>query len=491
MSRHWTEYLTALTASDEAGAVASRIKHHGLADALDFINERYADERSKSRAILYAALLLERGVSDEAVDILTPYAEDTSSGSFGLIYLQAKAEFECQREESAEQLLSKIWANSSKLTQKQHILLGEIYEDMGQLNRADRAWEAVDVEETDLEFLIRHAELKIQADDLEGAKRLFEAGVSRQPSRIGFWQQLAKVSRRLGELKRALEAEYEYLKRFDGTDRDWMMLASDARQQGCLDIAEKAFETLIKRDPFTAEYRLELGYVHLEKGKFEEAISKFEMALQKGADAVDVHLGRALAAMELGDLGLAGEVLGEPIFEKQERLPPVYSYLEGRLHVAMGRFEEALESLRQAKAEMGDEPDVSRLYTLALLRSDEVSEALSALEGAIEYSEEPFSVLFEFTGHLLTSRGYETIAQLKERIDLQEYPRWSLVEPLFELTDTSTDTGEILDRFEKAVQQQGDQRPLELDWSRLDRLALGLEPNRKKAYENMKDRLTT
>lgn len=126
-----------------------------------------------------------------------------------------------------------------------------------------------------------------------------------------------------------------------------------------LELANKA-ATL---DPDSHQIQWSLGYIHLYRKEFEEALVAAERAVSFSPNYAD---GYALLALVKNNLGQAEEVI--PLIEKAKRLNPHYTwdyiYQLGRAYYALGDYERAVSHLLQA-IERNESAGYPRLFLAA------------------------------------------------------------------------------------------------------------------------------
>lgn len=126
-----------------------------------------------------------------------------------------------------------------------------------------------------------------------------------------------------------------------------------------LELANKA-ATL---DPDSHQIQWSLGYIHLYRKEFKEALVAAERAVSFSPNYAD---GYALLALVKNNLGQAEEVI--PLIEKAKRLNPHYTwdyiYQLGRAYYAMGEYEKAVSHLLQA-IERNESAGYPRLFLAA------------------------------------------------------------------------------------------------------------------------------
>ena len=110
-----------------------------------------------------------------------------------------------------------------------------------------------------------------------------------------------------------------------------------------LELAQKAAAL----DPQSHQVQWSLGYVHMYRREFDEAVFAAERAISLSPNYAD---GYALLALVKNNLGQAEEVI--PLIEKAKRLNPHYTwdyiYQLGRAYYVLGDYEKAVSHLLQA-----------------------------------------------------------------------------------------------------------------------------------------------
>jgi TolB-like protein/class 3 adenylate cyclase/Flp pilus assembly protein TadD len=130
-------------------------------------------------------------------------------------------------------------------------------------------------------------------------------------------------------------------------------------QDRALELANKA-ATL---DPGSHQIQWSLGYIHLYRKEFEEALVAAERAVSFSPNYAD---GYALLALVKNNLGQAEDVI--PLIEKAKRLNPHYTwdyiYQLGRAYYALGEYEKAVSHLVRA-IERNESAGYPRLFLAA------------------------------------------------------------------------------------------------------------------------------
>jgi len=130
-----------------------------------------------------------------------------------------------------------------------------------------------------------------------------------------------------------------------------IQLARTLARKGRWDSAIKELERLRQSDPNAVDVALELGEVLCRAGKNEAALKMTaEVKAESKGDKVHSLLVSAWARRQMGELDVAGSLLGEALKLEPESSRILYEL--GKVHQAKGDAEKALTCYRKALAEV-------------------------------------------------------------------------------------------------------------------------------------------
>lgn len=148
--------------------------------------------------------------------------------------------------------------------------------------------------------------------------------------------------------------------------------------RGDLEGAEELYRAALAAEPADPVTLNNLGFVIAQSGRFTEAVTWYEWALELDADRAVAHLNLGNARAELGDLD--GGI--EELRRSAELAPgdPTPRTAWAAVVAARGRLEEAVEILQQALT-LDDEyaPAWAQLGALLLVRGAPISPFSNAL----------------------------------------------------------------------------------------------------------------
>ncbi|MBI2392965.1 MAG: tetratricopeptide repeat protein [Deltaproteobacteria bacterium] len=185
-----------------------------------------------------------------------------------------------------------------------------------------------------------------------------------------------------------------------------------ALAQGDLDTAQARLELAVEYHPNFVEAWINLGLLELSRGDLAMAEKRFRRALAIDRDAAGARVGLGAVAERRGDLPLAEKEyraalaidpgLAEPRANLARLLADRGALDEARVHLRrlievqaddpagwmalcevlwrMGRDPEAAQVVDEARARLGDRPEVELLLARRDLRAGELDEAIARLE---------------------------------------------------------------------------------------------------------------
>lgn len=188
---------------------------------------------------------------------------------------------------------------------------------------------------------------------------------------------------------------YEYV-RVEDVESDMLQAGLNAANDRNWDAAERFFLTYLKQeDPNSASGYSNLGNVHLQQGKAEQAINDYNRALELAPGVSVPLLNRGLAYEQLGvEKQLASRekeaydcwALGKADLEKAIEIDPdefVAYYDLGLIELRLGEFEQSSMHLQTA-ADLAPGIAGYRVRAAALLfQTGEVSKAAQQLRGVV------------------------------------------------------------------------------------------------------------
>ncbi len=167
-----------------------------------------------------------------------------------------------------------------------------------------------------------HGRLLAAGGDLDGARAAYEKAQAADEKNADYVYLVAQLLLRKGEqaaaleqLERALLVDAGHLA--SANDLAWLLASQDGDLEKALELASRAV-----RLGRSAETLDTLGYVHLKKGNFEEAVTVLGQALEQRPDSpsIEYRLGKAL--IQTGDRDRAREMftkaLQGPVFPEAE-----------------------------------------------------------------------------------------------------------------------------------------------------------------------------
>jgi len=143
-----------------------------------------------------------------------------------------------------------------------------------------------------------------------------------------------------------------------------------------------------------------LGFIFLQRGELDEAISHFQTALNIRANNSQTHynLGSALVHNNLGNALVRKKLVDEAIthYEKAVELRPDYAdghYNLGSALLQEGRIDEAIAHWQKTVSIQPKDAEAHTTLGDALLRKGEIGQAIAHYQAALEFSPQSISTL--------------------------------------------------------------------------------------------------
>jgi protein O-mannosyl-transferase len=143
-----------------------------------------------------------------------------------------------------------------------------------------------------------------------------------------------------------------------------------------------------------------LGFIFLQRGELDEAISHFQTALNIRANSPQTHynLGSALVHNNLGNALVRKKLVDEAIahYEKAVELRPDYAdghYNLGSALLQEGRIDEAIAHWQKTVSIQPNDAEAHTTLGDALLREGEIGQAIAQYQAALEIAPQSISTL--------------------------------------------------------------------------------------------------
>ena len=195
-----------------------------------------------------------------------------------------------------------------------------------------------------------------------------------------------------------------------------VLLARAQRMAGQGEEAEASLRRALELRPGQTSARLLLGYVLLDRGKYEEADELYRELGDAGRSVLlPARLGRVEALLGMGEIEDA-KVQFERVRREDRELPSVRS-IWARVALADGRPGEAVSALRPLAEQEGATPDTIALYGDALYAAGETTAASEVYERAIEIDAGHPEALIGFAQVLLRGEKHRDAEANLERAE--------------------------------------------------------------------------
>lgn len=474
--------------------VRRALEHDDYSRALKLANQRWAKRGAADRTagLTYAALLLGRGLAGEARGVvrkaLEAHPDDPALRAARADSFLVDGELD-QARQALEAIVPDALGDDRSLGRVLGYV-GDLWADLGEDDQAIRLWQAgVDRGLRDVDVLLQLARTYQRDAALEAAARAYELAARARPQQVGLWQTAAEAWMEADDPRRAHELYGRVLALDDEASADeWLEHGVALVELGELAAAADALEHALDLDPFMVDALVRLGYVQIELGQPEDAISTFRRVLSFRKRSVAALSGIVAAALVVGDLSLA-ETHARRAVDAGPTDPQARHHLAVVLQ-QLRRFDEALEHTDAALEHAPDDPRLLATRALLLHALDQPVAARQAIDRAATIDPDDAAGPLEFLEALLVSGEFDAAARFAAAVDTRD-PVWPLVVPVVDFLLAAYDKSDeppeaavarLVDRLAAADR---DLVPVWWDFDRLGRLAHALERDQRRTFDAM------
>jgi tetratricopeptide (TPR) repeat protein len=270
--------------------------------------------------------------------------------------------------------------------------------------------------------------------DVEGARAILEAAVSRDPQNAFLWARLSELWLATGHRKKALTAAKKAGRLSPAVSRNQTVLGFAQISQVKIDAARKAFHKAIQLDPADPLPRLGLGLAMIRDGDLPEGREQIEIAaaLDPGNALVRSYLGKAFYEGQLDALASRQYEIAK-VLDPNDPTPYLYSAIQKQ---SQNRPVEALYDLERSIALndnravyrsrlLLDDDLAARSVSLAGIYSDLGFQRAALMEGWKSVTADPTN----HSAHLLLSGAYSVLPR-HEIARVSELLQSQLLQPI-------------------------------------------------------------
>ena len=296
-----------------------------------------------------------------------------------------------------------------------HVLrfrFADLYTEHDLSDRAEAVFlEIIDRDGTGPQGLAAHmalARLRVASGDTAAAEDLIATVLQEEPSNGEALILHARLSLHKGETANAIAALRTVLRDDPTSKRGLSLLAEAHIRAGDLELASETLRTLISVDPFNDAVRVQLANLLMRKGNFETASSLLDEALDIAPGSLAGLRSKTLALIALEDLAEAA-TMARRIIEETDT-PALGHQLLGRVHLAAGRYADAVASFSQALILDPGRPEHLSGLVQSYVAQNKTGQAIQYLEDLIARAPgEPFAHNLLGEAHLL--QGQTNLAE--------------------------------------------------------------------------------
>ncbi len=188
-----------------------------------------------------------------------------------------------------------------------------------------------------------------ESKDFEGAAKVYQEIVEKEPDLVDAWEYLGNTLLHLGRGREALEAYDHQMKLSGGTPYSALTMAGCLVRLGRLEEANKF--ALIAAKEYNQAYEL-LAQIAVKQGKLDQAATYVDKALAGGSDQPGIHVTQADLLLQRGKPAQALEMTQKVAATVEtEGFDPQFFhglyFIQGESLAQLGRADEAIQSFHK------------------------------------------------------------------------------------------------------------------------------------------------
>ncbi len=468
-------------------ALRQALERDDYSTALSLANKAYAAKGPEDPVapLTYIVLLVGRGLVTEANGILRRAlsfrAQDISLQLAQIEALMVDGNFE-----AALALMEGM--RSVNVAEPRHWgFLGDMYLDLGREDDAVDCYEhAVDMGTLSLDLVFRLGQILLERGDSVRAARHFEHAARLVPDNLYVWETTADLLFEIGEYEKAIYAFTRVLKLDSRNIHAWENIGMLYQEMEEFGKAQEAFERIVALSPGDTYALLQLGHGHMALGYPEEALQTYRKVLREDASNTEALRGAVAAAFEIGDMIEAEELAREALARHSEDPEGLYSL--GIVMLALRRPQEAFNSLTLAvKASENDNADYFAALSFSEVMLGQLESSQLNIYKAVEEGVDSSSLLV-FVEELIKGGHIKQTIDFARKPDLRAYDgTWAVVSPIISYLANALAGGleeecqRYLEMFPILLSQHPETVPVMWDFEEIDRIAMRLPVEQKKA----------
>ena len=284
------------------------------------------------------------------------------------------------KEEADEGAVAEDDAVAEAASPEQHNGLGRIHLRNGEPDKALTEFQkALELDPNNAEALLNIGAIRQSEGRTDLAQQLVQQALKVDPNSIGALAQLAEIRRDQNQLGEAIRLFGEALAIDDSQPFLYLGMGDVLQRAGRFEEAERAFQSVLELEPDSFQARYNLGVTYTNMGRVEDAVAQYEAALQ-----VDPKHPHVATLNNLGAIFLAAGQNDQALEKFEAAVDAATFHVESRYNAAIlyldrDRVDEAIELLEEAATLEPNHEQITTRLGLAYMRQGRGQDAYKSL----------------------------------------------------------------------------------------------------------------
>ena len=240
---------------------------------------------------------------------------------------------------------------------------------------------AIQVDSHFIQAYLELAGLYAQQNRVDQAEQMVQAGIQANPSVIGLYEALAQYEVRHQNAAQAEQALQAGIKANPSAIPLYLNLAAVFEGQGKPADAENALSSLSGQLPKSAEAAMGIGDFYVQARMTDRAVAEYQRGLSLDPHNLNIEERLEILYLSTGKTDLAANVDGDLLKQFPNDVQARVNH--GRILMAQGKSQEAVQSLQKVAADAADFAPAHLYLGMAYWQNHDLAQANSELQQAL------------------------------------------------------------------------------------------------------------
>ncbi|MGB7081324.1 MAG: tetratricopeptide repeat protein, partial [Candidatus Acidiferrales bacterium] len=237
---------------------------------------------------------------------------------------------------------------------------------------------AIQVEPHFILAYLQLGELYAQQNNVAQAEQIVQAGIQANPSVIGLYEALAQYEVRHQNPSQAEQTLQAGIKANPSAIALYLGLAGLYRGEGKQSDSENALASLTNQLPKSADAALGIGDFYVQAKMTDRAVAEYQRGLSLDPHNLNIEEHLEILYLSTGKIELAANVDNDVL--KQYPNDVMARVNHGRVLMAQGKTQDAIQSLQKVAADAADSAQAHFYLAMAYSQSNDMAQANSELQ---------------------------------------------------------------------------------------------------------------